>query len=194
MWNIFLNVFKPDIHCVYILHSSYSLSDMNENNGRIIVFFSLYIHTWPEVKNIFYTRLSWTRNLPSWHFFNIHLHDKYTEQKWKRYTTIVYVLRFVLYKTYFQKLNNVSQTPSKRFVERPPICLFWCLSIFFCVLSFIHWILQLPMRKKDCYSYQNWSLLCCIKTQEHCLGPWNKLGNQFQIYQICILSPFDNNK
>ena len=48
MWNIFLNVFKPDIHCVYILHSSYSLSDMNENNLRIIVFFfSLYIHTWP---------------------------------------------------------------------------------------------------------------------------------------------------
>ena len=34
----------------------------------------------------------------------------------------------VLDKTYLLKLNNDSQTSSKRFVETSSICLFWCLS------------------------------------------------------------------
>ena len=41
------------------------------------------------------------------------------------------------------------------------------------------------MRKKDCYAYQNSSYLCCIITQENSFITWNKLRNQFQIYQIC---------
>ena len=50
---------------------------------------------------------------------------------------------------YLLKINNVSQTSSKRFVETPPICLFWCFSyVPYCVECFIHWILQLRMRKK----------------------------------------------
>ena len=36
-------------------------------------------------------------------------------------------------------------------VETPTICLFWCLSyVPFCILSFIHSILQLRMPTKDC--------------------------------------------
>ena len=34
----------------------------------------------------------------------------------------------VLDKKYLLKLNNDSQTSSKRFVETPLICLFWCMS------------------------------------------------------------------
>ena len=54
----------------------------------------------------------------------------YTEQKWKRYTTIIYISResIVLDKKYLLKLKNVAQTSSKRFVETPPICLAWCMS------------------------------------------------------------------
>ena len=59
---------------------------------------------------------------------------------------------------------------------------------------YIRWILQLSVRKKD-YVNQNSSYLCCINTQENCLITWNKLRNQFQIYQICKknckMSPFD---
>ena len=41
------------------------------------------------------------------------------------------------------------------------------------------------MRKIDCYAYQNSSYLCCIITQKNCFITWNKLKNQFRIYQIC---------
>ena len=44
------------------------------------------------------------------------------------------------------------------------------------------------MRKKDCYAYQNSSYLCCIITQENCFITWNKLRNQFRIYQIILLT------
>ena len=52
-------------------------------------------------------------------------------------------------KKYLLKLNGVSQTSSKRFVEIPLICLFRYPSyVLFCVLSLIHQILSLRMRKK----------------------------------------------
>ena len=34
----------------------------------------------------------------------------------------------ILDEKYLLKMTNVFQTSSKRFVETPPICLFWCLS------------------------------------------------------------------
>ena len=37
----------------------------------------------------------------------------YTEQKWKRYSTIIYILWKVLDKKYLLKLNNVSRLMSK---------------------------------------------------------------------------------
>ena len=104
----------------------------------------------------------------------------------------------VLDEKYLLKINNVFQTSSKRFVETPPMCLFWCLSyVPYCVWSFIQWILQLRMRKKDCFAYQKSSYLCYIITQGNCFITWNKLRNQFRIYQICKkrkVSPFDKNK
>ena len=40
----------------------------------------------------------------------------------------------VLDEKYLLKINNAFQTSSKRFVEIPPICLFWCLSyVPYCV-------------------------------------------------------------
>ena len=36
---------------------------------------------------------------------------------------------------YLLKINNVFQTSSKRFVEAPPICLFWCLSYVPCCVK-----------------------------------------------------------
>ena len=55
----------------------------------------------------------------------------------------------VLDKKYLLKLNNVSQTSSKQFVETPPICLFWCLSyVLLYVLRFIPWVLHLRICKK----------------------------------------------
>ena len=40
----------------------------------------------------------------------------------------------VLDEKYLLKNNNVFQTSSKRFVETPSICLFWCLSyVPYCV-------------------------------------------------------------
>ena len=92
----------------------------------------------------------------------------------------------VLDEKYLLKINNVFQTSSKRFVETPPMCLFWCLSyVPYCVWSFIQWVLQLRMRKKDCFAYQKSSYLCYIITQGNCFITWNKLRNQFRIYQIC---------
>ena len=52
---------------------------------------------------------------------------KYTEQKWKRYTPIIYFLEKVLDKKYLLKLNDVANTSSKRFVETSPVCLVWCM-------------------------------------------------------------------
>ena len=49
------------------------------------------------------------------------------EQKWKRYTPIIYILWESIGQKYLLKLNNVAQTSSKRFVETPPICLVWCM-------------------------------------------------------------------
>ena len=70
----------------------------------------------------------------------------------------------------------------------------WVMFLF-CNYSFIYWILQLHMRKKDCYAYQNSSNLRCINTIENCIITWNKLRNKFQIYQICKkkgkMSPLD---
>ena len=48
--------------------------------------------------------------------------------------------------------------------------------------------------KKDCYAYQNSSYLCCINTQENCIITWNKLRNQFWIYQICKKNVFLSQK
>ena len=73
----------------------------------------------------------------------------YTEQKWKNYTTIFYILWERIGQTYLLKLTNVSQIPCKRFAVTPPICLFWCLRyVLFCVFGFIHWILHLRIRQK----------------------------------------------
>ena len=83
--------------------------------------------------------------------FSKDISSTYTEQKWKSYTTIFYFCDEVLDKKYLLKLNNVSQTSSKRFVETASICLFWCLNdVPFCVLSFINWILQLRMAGHVC--------------------------------------------
>ena len=82
----------------------------------------------------------------------------YTELKWKRYTTIIYILWQSLDKKYLLKLNNVSQTSSKRFVDSPPIFLIWCPSYApLSVKSFIYWFLLLRMRKLKLFTYQNWS-------------------------------------
>ena len=83
--------------------------------------------------------------------FSKDISSTYTEQKWTSYTTIFYFCDKVLDKKYLLKLNNVSQTSSKRFVETASICLFWCLNdVPFCVLSFINWILQLRMAGHVC--------------------------------------------
>ena len=52
----------------------------------------------------------------------------YTEQKWKGYTTITYILWESIGQFFLLKLNNIAQASSKRFVETPPICLVWCMS------------------------------------------------------------------
>ena len=81
-----------------------------------------------------------------------------------------------------------------RHVETPSVCLFWCLSnVPFCVLSFILWILRLRMRKW-LLLLSELMILCCIKTQENWLIALNKLRNQFRIYQICKVSPFEKKK
>ena len=66
----------------------------------------------------------------------------------------------VLDRTYLLKLNNVFQTSSKRFVEFPPICLFWCLSYihfprwyFFCG-SFVLFM--------SCVCHTFTSVHCCL--------------------------------
>ena len=61
----------------------------------------------------------------------------------------------------------------------------WVLFLFLYSLNFV------IAQKKNCFAYQNWSYLCCIKTQENWFITWKKLRNQFRINQICKLSPFD---
>ena len=98
---------------------------------------------------------------------------------------------------YLLKLNNVFQTSSKRFFEISPICIFWCRELCSLFLSFMHWIMQFRMCKKDCYAYQTVSYLCWNRTQENWLITRNKRRSQFRIYQICKkckLAPFDVNK
>ena len=74
----------------------------------------------------------------------------YTEQKKKRYTTIFYFCDKVLDKKYLLKLNKVSQHPANDSLKLNQIVSFnvWVMCLF--VLSFIHWILQLPICKKGC--------------------------------------------
>ena len=62
----------------------------------------------------------------------------------KNYTATFYFCDKVLDKS-LKCFPDIQQ----RFVETPSICLFWCLgNVPFSVLSFIHWILQMHIRKK----------------------------------------------
>ena len=44
------------------------------------------------------------------------------------------------------------------------------LRSFLCLKLYSPYFLQLRMRKKDCYAYQNVSYLCCLYTRENVLS------------------------
>ena len=59
----------------------------------------------------------------------------------------------------------------------PELCSFLCLKLYSLNFAIAH-------AQIDCYAYQNSPYLCCINAQEYCLITWNKLRNQFRIYQF----------
>ena len=95
----------------------------------------------------------------------------YNAQKRKRNTTIVTCMfcEKVLDKTYLLKLNNVSQTSSKRFVETPSICLF-LMSVFCSFLCFKLYLLNLAIishAQKRLLCLSEWVTIVLHKNKNH---------------------------
>ena len=98
-----------------------------------LTFASLLIQWYDLIHSTWYsTPLQVTITIMWIHYIYIHptisIQNKYTEQKWKRYSPIIFILWESIGQKNLLKLNNVAQTFSKRFVKTPPICLVWCMS------------------------------------------------------------------
>ena len=85
----------------------------------------------------------------------------------------------VLDEKYLLKINNVFQPSTNLSLLMFELCSLLCLKLYSLNFAIAH------AQKKDCYAYQNSSYFRYIITQETCFITWNKLRNQFRIYQIC---------
>ena len=104
---------------------------------------------------------------------------------WTKVKTLHYNILYFVRKYWTKSIITFSRHPASdssklhQFVSLMfELCSLLCLKL--CSLNF-----ALRMRKKNCYAYQNSPYLCCVITEENCLITWNKLRNQFRIYQIC---------